>query len=55
MEDLGQYIQYGEGAQAANMTRDFRGIIFNVFVSTFSQYIKDLHLEEADAEAALPN
>ena len=55
MGDLGQYIQYRQGTQAANMTRDFRGIIFNVFVCTFGQYIKDLDLEEADAEATLPN
>lgn len=37
------------------MTRDFRGTIFNGFVCTFGQYIKDLHSQEADAEAALPS
>lgn len=37
------------------MTRDFRGIIFNVVFCTFGQYIKALNLEEADAEATLPN
>jgi len=55
MGDLGQYIQYGQRAQASSMTRDFRGVIFNVFLCTSGQYIENLHLEEADAEAALPN
>lgn len=43
--ELGQHIQYGQGAQAAGVTTDFRGTIFNVFVCTFGQYIKGLHLE----------
>lgn len=52
---LRQYIQYRQGAQTANRTKDFRGIVFNGFVCTFGQCFKDLHLEEADAEVTLPN
>lgn len=46
--DLGEYVKGGQGVQAADdkgLQRDY----FYVFVHTFSQYIKDLHFQEADA------
>lgn len=53
MRGLGQYVQFRQGTQAANMSKDFRGFIFSDFVCTFCQCIKNFHLEEADAEATL--